>query len=120
MMFWIQSLWHFVFGWPSVAVLVGVACTALAVLEPPIIATIIPDLRKWAIAVAVVAFTFTGIAGKYYNDGLNEKKRQWDEAISREAGNGEAARDDAVRAIGPVPADRSVFQHDRHNRNRGK
>lgn len=119
-MFWIQSLWHFLFGWPSLAIIIGVISVAIAVLEPAWVAKFIPDLRKTAIAVAIVAFTFTSIAGKYYNDGLTEKKRQWDEAISREVASGEQARADAVKSVGPVPANRSVFNNDRRNRDHGK
>jgi hypothetical protein len=114
----LASIGHFFFGWPSVSILVGVAALVIATLEPPIIAAIIPDLRKWSIAVAVIAFSLTSIAGKYYDDGLTEKQRQWDAAVTRETANGEKARVDAVATIGPVPANRSVFKHDPFNRNR--
>jgi hypothetical protein len=94
----IESAWHFVFGWPAVAVLIGIAATAAAIFsENIIIKFAIPDLRKWAICVAVVAFSFTAIAGKYYNDGLAEKRRQWDADLEREAANGAKILLDAGR-----------------------
>src|SRR6266571_5377492 len=76
MMGWIEAIWHFLFGWPSVAILVGVAATLIAVLEPPALDALIPNLRKFAIIVAVVAFSLTAIMGKFYNDGLREIKSQ--------------------------------------------
>lgn len=115
----LASIGHFFFGWPSVSVIVGIVALVIATLEPPWLAVIIPDLRRTAIAVAVVAFTFTGIAGKYYNDGLRERQSQWDAAVAKEAASGDKARADAVVSVGPVPANRSVFNHDPHNRNRG-
>lgn len=114
------SLWHFIFGWPSVAILVGAAATAIAILEPPAIALLIPNLRRLAIIVAVVAFSITAIMGKYYNDGLNEIKAQIDAGLAREAVQGEAAHDDALGSVGPLSSDRSMFRSDPFNRNRGK
>jgi hypothetical protein len=99
LMGWLLSLWHFVFGWPSVAILIGAAATAIAVLEPPAIALVVPNLRRSAIIVAVVAFSITAIMGKYYNDGLNEIKAQVDAGLASEAVQGEAAHDDAVHAV---------------------
>jgi hypothetical protein len=105
-MIWLQSLWHFFFGWPTVDVLVGSACIAIAVFETWIINSIpapfnklIPDLRKWAIVGAVVAFTFLSISGKFYHDGLAEKQRQWDAALATEAVKGEQARTDAESTV---------------------
>lgn len=94
---WIESFWHFVFGWPSVCVLVGAAAVAVAILEPKQLDAI-TDLRKWAICVAVIAFSLTAIAGKYYDDGLKEKQRQWDVALQREATDGAKILSDAERA----------------------
>ena len=116
MTFALADIWHFLFGWASIAILVGIGATALALLEPAPVAVLIPDLRKWAIAVAVVAFSFTLISGKYYDDGLTEKQSQWDAAAKQEIVNGDKARADAVVTVGPVPTDRSVFAHDARNR----
>lgn len=116
----LASIGHFFFGWPSLSILVGIGALVIATLEPPIIAAIIPDLRKWSIAVAVVAFSLTSIAGKYYDDGIKERQSQWDAAVAKEAVNGDKARTDAVATVGPVPANRGVFNHDAHNRNRGR
>ena len=95
----LESAWHFVFGWPAVAVLIGIAATAAAVFSENIIVKFaIPDLRKWAVVVAVIAFSFTAIAGKFYNDGLSEKQRQWDADLAREATSGAKILLDAERA----------------------
>jgi uncharacterized protein involved in cysteine biosynthesis len=95
----LESIWHFLFGWPSVAILIGVAATAVAILEPPAIALVVPRLRSLAIMVAVVAFSLTALMGKFYNDGLAEKQHQLDAGLAREAINGEKAYSDAVRAL---------------------
>lgn len=114
----LASIGHFFFGWPSVSVIVGIVALVIATLEPAWLASIVPDLRRTAIAIAIVAFTFTAISGKYYNDGLRERQSQWDAAVAQETVNGDAARKDAVTSIGPVPANRGVFNADSHNRNR--
>jgi hypothetical protein len=114
-MIWIEAIWHFLFGWPSVAILIGAGATAIAILEPPTIALVIPGLRKLAIMVAVVAFTLTAIMGKYYNDGLNEIKAQVSDGLAREAVQGEAARSDAVHAV-DAPGSTRGMQNDRWNR----
>ena len=116
MMGWIEAIWHFIFGWPSVTILIGAAATAVAILEPPAIALVIPGLRRLAIIVAVVAFSITAIMGKYYNDGLNEIKAQVNDGLAREAVQGEAARDDAVHAVDA--AGPGGLRDDRWNRNR--
>jgi hypothetical protein len=117
---WLESLWHFVFGWPSVTILIGAAATAVAILEPPALALVIPGLRRLAIIVAVVAFSLTAIMGKYYNDGLNEIKAQVNDGLAREAVQGEAARDDAVHAVDAAGS--GGLRNDRWNRDlkRGK
>lgn len=95
----LESVGHFFLGWPSLAVIVGIVALVIATLEPAGLAAIVPDLRKTMIFVAVVAFTFTAISGKYYNDGLSEKQRQWDAAVAQEAVNGEKARAAAVASV---------------------
>jgi hypothetical protein len=116
----LHSLWNFLFGWAGIDMLIGFAAVAVAVLTPPAVVAFIPDLRKWAIGAAVVAFTLMGAIAHGYKNGLDEKQRQWDAALAREQVNGEKARSDALATIGPVPADRSMFDNDPDNRDRGK
>gem|GEM_PF-4554504 len=112
-----QSLWHFVFGWSSLFVLVGIAATAIAILEPKQLDAI-TDLRKWAILVAVIAFSATGLLAHGYSNGLAEKQRQWDNALAKEAGNGESARTDAERTVGHDTPD--AVRNDGWNRDNWK
>lgn len=111
-----QLAWHFLFGWAGVDMLIGFACVAIAVLEPPIVAALIPDLRKWAIAGAVVAFTLMGSIAYGYKHGSDEVHRQWNAALQQEFDVGEKARSTAERDV-PGTSDRWVFNDDRHNRN---
>lgn len=115
----LNSLWNFVFGWAGIDMLVGFAAVAVAVLEPKFMDAI-TDLRKWAIVVAVCAFTFTGLLAHGYSNGLAVKQAQWDAALVKETGNGETARSDAERTVGPVPASRELLRGDPFNRNLGK
>lgn len=112
-----QSLWAFVFSSASIATLIGCGALLVAATLPKQL-DFITDLRKWAVVVAAIAFSYTAIAGKFYNDGLAEKQRQWDEAVQREAGKSEEARADAERTIGAESSDRSLFRNDPFNRNR--
>jgi hypothetical protein len=112
-----HSLAGFVLSSASISVLIGIAATAVAILEPKFLDAI-TDLRKWAIAVACVAFAYTAIAGKFYHDGLAEKQAEWDAALVREAAAGEKARNDAV-AADPPASDRGVFSGDKWNRDAG-
>lgn len=114
-----QDAWHFLFGWAGVDMLVGFACVAVAVLTPPAIVVFIPDLRKWAIYGAVIAFTCMGCIAYGFKNGSDEKQRQWDAAQAREAVNGEKARSDAERAV-PDASDRRVLDADPRNRDGGK
>ena len=114
MMGWLEAAWHFVFGWPSVTILIGSAATAVAVFLPPTVALVMPGLRRFAVIVAVIAFSLTAIMGKYYNDGLNEIKAQVDAGLAREAVQGEAAHDDAVHAVDAAGA--GGLRNDRWNR----
>jgi hypothetical protein len=114
---WLQLAWHFLFGWAGVDMLIGFAAVAVAVLEPPIVAAIIPDLRKWAICVAIVAFTLMGAIAYGYKSGSDEKQRQWDAALVREFDVGEKARASAEHSM-PDTVDRWVLNADHFNRNR--
>jgi cytochrome bd-type quinol oxidase subunit 1 len=105
----LQSVWHFIASSASVATLIGCAAVAVAVLEPKFM-DVITDLRKWAIVVAVIAFSYTSVAGKFYHDGLTEKQRQWDAALVKEIDGGEKARTDAEPTDG--------MRNDRWNRDK--
>ena len=91
------SAWGFIASSASIATLIGCGAVAVAILLPKPF-DFITDLRKWAVVVAVVAFSFTAIAGKFYHDGLAEKQRQWNVALDREAVNGAKILLDAGRA----------------------
>jgi hypothetical protein len=111
---WLEAFWHFLFGWPSLAILIGVAASVVAVIEPPAVALLVPNLRKFAILVAVVAFSITAIMGHYYNAGLNEIRAQVNDGLDRETAQGETAHDNAVRAV--ESAGSRGLQNDRWNR----
>lgn len=113
----IEAAWHFLFGWAGIDMLIGFAAVAIAILEPKQFDAI-TDLRKWAICVAVVAFTLMGAIAHGYKNGFDECKRQWDAALVKETDNGETARDNAERTVGPVPASRELLRGDPFNRNR--
>lgn len=114
---WLAEIWHFLFGWPAVDIVVGCSCIAVAVFEPAIVAKFIPNLRPYAIATAVVAFTLLSVAGKNYNDGIAVKQAEWDAALAAEAVSGEKARSDAVAAVSSEPPD--GVRNDPRNRDLG-
>ncbi len=113
------SVWHLFWGWAGIDMLIGLAAVAVAILEPKQLDAI-TDLRKWAIVVAVIALTFTATLTYGYRNGLAVKQAEWDAALVKETHNGEAARTEAVRTVGPVSADRRMFRSDPRNRDRGK
>jgi hypothetical protein len=114
-MSWLHLIWNFLFSSASIATAIGCGAVAVAVLEPKVLDRI-TDLRKWAIGVAVVAFSFTAIAGKFYHDGINATRAEWDAALARQAEQGEADRAAAVAAVPADAADRRVFDADPRNR----
>ena len=117
---WLNSVWNFVASSASMGTLIGCAAVAVAVFSGNIIVRFaIPDLRKWAIVVAVIAFGYTAVLGKGYVHGLAVKQSQWDAALAAEAIAGDTARSDAVGTIGPMPSDRRVLRSDPFNRNSG-
>ena len=116
----VQTTWHFLLGWAGVDMIVGFAAVAVAILEPPWLHRLIPNLRAVAISAAVVAFTLAGAIAHGYKLGIEVTKAEWNAALAREAKRGERAHDDAVRRLGPVPTDRKLFDADPFNRNRGK
>lgn len=111
------AIWNYLFGWAGLDILIGFAAVAVAVLLPAPLAAI-TDLRKWAVCVAVVAFTLAGAIAHGYKSGLAQKQAEWDRSLGREADRSEKARDDAVRDIGPLTTDRGLFRSDPDNRNR--
>jgi hypothetical protein len=115
----IHALWKFVESSASVATLIGCGALAVAILEPTILARY-TDLRKWALAVAAVAFSYVFIGGYFYHLGLAEKQAEWDRALVQEVENGKKALDDAIAAEPVVPTDRRLFSGDHYNRDSGK
>lgn len=101
----LESFWHFIWGWATVDLVVGIIAIAIAILEPAIIAKLFPNIRPWAIATAVIAFTALGILAHGYQNGLAEKQRQWDEAAANEIPVGEQAHTDAVNTVRAEPPD---------------
>lgn len=97
-MLWLDSLWHFIWSSASIATLLGVAALAVAILEPKFMDAI-TDLRKWAIMVAVIAFSYNFIAGKFYHDGLSVKQAQWDSANKKTDAKAVKARTDAELSV---------------------
>lgn len=113
----LNSIWNYVVSTATVSTLVGSAAVAVAVLLPKQL-DFITDLRKWSIVVAVCAFGYSFTYTKGYVNGLSTKQAEWTRSLEKEAENGEKARSDAERAIGPVPSDRGLFRGDPDNRNR--
>lgn len=114
-----QSAGAFLWSWASIDIIVGCVAVAVAVLLPKFVDNF-SDLRKWAITVAVVAFTLAGAIAHGYKNGLAEKQRQWDAALVKEIDGGERAASDAADFVGPMSTDRSLFRSDPFNRDRGK
>lgn len=114
----VSTLWHFLFGWAGVDMLIGFAAVAVAIFEPKFLDAI-TDLRKWAVCVAVVAFTLTGSIAYGYRNGLAEKQRQWDAALVKETRSGEQARSDAESTVHGESSD-GVRNDPRNRDNWGK
>lgn len=116
---WFNSLVHFVLSSASIGTLVGCAAVAAAVFSQNIIIKFaIPDLRKWAILVAAIAFGYTTVLGKGYLHGLAVKQAQWNAALAKEAERGEAARSDAERTVRDATPDE--LRNDGWNRDNWK
>lgn len=102
----------------SIATLIGCGAVAVAILTPPLIARFIPNLRVTAIYVAIGAFSYSFVAGKFYNAGLSQKQIEWDASLANEARDGETARSDAERTVRAEPPD--VVRRDPRNRDNWK
>jgi len=96
---WLDSLWHFIFSSASLWTIGGCLAVAIAVLMPPVLTALLPQLRTYAIAAAIVCFTITSIAGKFYHDGLSVKQAQWDKAKAASVTVSEKARANAERDV---------------------
>lgn len=116
---WLAEAWNFLCGWGGISIAIGVVATAIAILEPKQL-DLITDLRKWAITVAVIAFSSTGLIAHGYKNGIAVKQAEWNKALAAEAVNGEKDRAAAVAAVGSDDPDRSVFQNDPFNRDAGQ
>jgi hypothetical protein len=97
MLWTIHELWQFILSPASLAIVVGCAAAAVAVLMPPIIAAIVPNLRVVAICVSVAAFSYVSVAGKFFNDGLKVEQALAAKAKQDAVDRGRAARDGAAR-----------------------
>jgi hypothetical protein len=93
------NIWNLLLGSFSLATLIGMAAAAVAVLSPPFLSALIPNLRWIAVYVALGAFSYSFVAGKFYHDGLTAEQSEWDAALAREAVDGEKARRDAERSV---------------------
>lgn len=113
-----HTIWGFIASSASVATIVGGIAVAIAVLLPKQL-DFITDLRKWAIVVAVIAFSYTFIAGKFYNDGIAVKQTEWNNALAIETSKGEQARTDAESTVRDLSPD-SVRNDPRNRDNFGK
>ena len=94
-------------------VVIAVIAAAVAILLPPWLVAITPNLRSVAIVVAVISGSCTFIYAKGYFDGAAEIREEWNDAKSEAVKRAEKARTDAERSIGnrPTPSLR-----DKHNR----
>ena len=113
----LNAAWHFIASSATLATLIGCGAVAVAVLEPAIVARFIPHLRTFAIYTAIAAFSYTSIAGKFYNDGIAVKQAEWNAAIASEAIAGEKARTDAESTVRNEPPD--GVRNDPRNRDNG-
>lgn len=115
------AAWEFVTSWASIATLVGIAAALVVIFSGNIIVRFaIPDLRKWAIVVAVIAFSITAIAGKFFNDGLQVKQDEWDNSLTKEAEDGAAIGAEAERSVRIEPPGSRVLANDTWNRDTWK
>jgi hypothetical protein len=114
----LYSAWSLFWSSATLGTLIGCGAVAVAVLMPPALAAI-TDLRKWAIVVAVIAFGYSATFTRGMNHGLAVKQSEWDSALVKETRDGETARTDADRTVGPMPSDRRMLRSDPFNRNSG-
>jgi hypothetical protein len=102
-------VWHF-----GVAGGLILLCAAGVYFAPTI------KSKLWFVAIGGIVAVFSIAVAIGVKLGENHVRSQWNTALEQEAQNGETAHTDAVDTVGPVSADRSLFQNDRFNRDRGK
>ena len=104
----------FLTGWFGLGAVIAAAAIAVAVLLPPWLAVIIPNLRTAAIAVAVIAGACSTIYAKGYFDGAGGVTEEWNEQKSEAVKRAEKARRDAERSIDrkPTPSLRDKLNRD--------
>lgn len=104
----------------SITNLIGIVAVAVAISMPTLPKWLpFSNLRQWAILVAAISFGYSAVLTKGYDHGLSVKQAEWNAALVKEADSGEAARSDALRTVGPLPADRRMLRSDPFNRNSG-
>lgn len=101
-----HAFFHLLFGWFGVATLIGCAAVAVAVFSvwiasvmPVFLVPFTTNLRHCAIAVAIIAFSFTAVSGRYYNEGIKIEKAKWDDAKAAALKTGNDAHSDAERSV---------------------
>jgi hypothetical protein len=114
---WLQiagaGLWPLVWHFGLAGVLIT-GCAAGIYFAPTI------KSKLWFVAIGGFILLFSIGVATGVSLGENRVRSQWNTALESEAENGEQARTDAVDAVGPVSADRGVFQNDKFNRDGGK
>lgn len=101
-----SAIFHLIFGWFGIATLIGIAAVLVAVFSvwigamlPGPLTFLTAHLRHYAILVTIAAFSFTSVAGKFYNDGLKFKQAQWDAAKAAALKIGNDAHSGAERDV---------------------
>lgn len=105
-----HAFFHLLFGWFGVATLIGCAAVAVAIFSvwidsvmPVVLLPFTTNLRHYAIAVAIIAFSFTAVSGRYYNEGIKIEKAKWDAAVQAAIDKGQKAHDDAEHSVDTDP-----------------
>lgn len=106
--------WDLLIGWAGIGLVVCALAAAVAILLPPWLDAIVPNLRVVAIVVAIVSGTSTLVYTKGYLNGAAEVQERWDAAKSAAIKAGEKARRDAERDIRdhPTPRVRDPYRRD--------
>lgn len=102
----LSAIFNLIWGWFGVATLIGLGAIAVVIFSgwietilPPLLAYPATKLRHYAILVAIAAFSFTAISGRYYNEGIRFKQAQWDDAKAKALKTGNDARSGAERSV---------------------
>jgi len=101
-----SALWQLVISTFSVANIIGGIAVAVAVFSGNIIVRFaIPDLRKWAVVVAVCAFGYSVVYTKGFSHGLSAKQIEWDAASAASVSKSKKARANADGSISDAAPD---------------